>query len=222
MPALAALLIVAGFQGLRLAQARLIWYTGRVPATLMLITFTATLFMPLHFAVLLGVALSILVYVFNQSNKVFVKELALQPRGYPIEQASPASVPSGRLTVLIIYGSLFFAGAKSLEDLLPAVDKAQKAVVALVLRGETEIGSTFIVVLQRYARALQANGCCLMLVGVEPNAYEQLVKTGTLQQIGPENVFPAQPQLGAALNEAIVAAETWLAGSLRAEERTAA
>jgi SulP family sulfate permease len=210
MPALAALLIVAGFQGLRLAQARLIWYTGRVPATIMVITFLATLFMPLQYAVLLGIILSVVLHVFRQANKVVVTELVLQPHGYPIEQSGPAVLTSNKLTVLMVYGSLFFAGAKSLEELLPEVGDARHAAVAILLRGKSEIGSTFLVVLQRYAKALQAQDCRLMLVGVEQSAYDQLVKTGTLQLIGQENVFLAQPQIGAALNAAITAAEGWL------------
>ena len=136
MPALAALLIVAGFQGLRIQQAQLIWDTGRMPTVLMAITFLATLFVPLQYAVLLGIVLSILVYVFNQSNNVVVKELVLQPQGYPIEQPAPAVVPSGKLTVLMIYGSLFFAGARSVEDRLPEVGQAEHAVVALAAAGQ--------------------------------------------------------------------------------------
>ena len=54
MPALAALLIVAGFQGLRIPQAVTIWKTGRISALVMIITFIATLFIPLQYAVLLG------------------------------------------------------------------------------------------------------------------------------------------------------------------------
>ncbi len=207
MPALAALLIVAGFQGLRIEQARLIWNTGRMPTALMAITFAATLFVPLQYAVLLGVALSILVHVFNQSNKVMVTELVLQPQGYPVEQPAPAELPSGKLTVLMIYGSLFFAGARTVEDRLPEVGQAEGAVVALLLRGKPEIGSTFMGVLQRYTKALHARGCRLMLVGVEESAYAQLAKTGVLQLIGEENVFEAQPQIGAALNAAIAAAQ---------------
>ena len=62
MPALAALLIVAGVQGLRLPQALTIWHTGKVPSVVMSVTFVATLVVPLQFAVLFGVALSIVLY----------------------------------------------------------------------------------------------------------------------------------------------------------------
>jgi SulP family sulfate permease len=83
-------------------------------------------------------------------------------------------------------------------------------VVAVNLRGKDEIGSTFVTVLQRYAKALQDRQSKLMLVGVDPVIREQLAKTGVLKLIGEENVFIATPQLGAALNQAVAAAHAWL------------
>ena len=123
MPALAALLIVAGFQGLRVPQAVTIWNTGKVSAVIMIITFIATLFIPLQYAVLLGMVLSVVLYVFRQSNKVVVTQWVLQPKGFPLEQPAPKQLPSNQLTLLHVYGSLFFAAAKSLEEMLPDVDE---------------------------------------------------------------------------------------------------
>ncbi len=210
MPALAALLIVAGFQGLRLPQAVTIWNTGRVSTAVMTITFVATLFVPLQYAVLLGIAISILLYVFNQSNKVVMTQWILQPEGFPIEQPAPKQLEGRQLTLLHIYGSLFFAAAKNLEEMLPRVGGVTHAVVAINMRGKSEIGSTFVTVLQRYARELQAHDSKLMLVGVDGPLYNQLAKTGALALIGPENVFVATSQLGEALNQAVAAAHTYL------------
>jgi SulP family sulfate permease len=210
MPALAALLIVAGFQGLRIEQAVTAWKTGRVTAVVMLITFIATLFVSLQFAVLLGVAMSIVLHVVRASNKVIVTEWALQPAGYPIEQEPPKEAPSNRFTLLYIYGSLFFAAASSIEDMLPRAEGSSRAVVAIIVRGEPELGSTFMNVIKRYAEALRASDGRLMLVGVEPPVREQLARTGMLAILGPENIFVAQPQIGAAVNEAVQAAARWL------------
>jgi SulP family sulfate permease len=210
MPALAALLIVAGYQGLRVPQAVVAWKTGRTSAVIMLVTFVATLLLPLQFAVLFGTGLSIVLHVFRQSNKVVVTQWVLQPEGFPIEQAAPPRLASNQLTVLHIYGSLFFAAAKSIEEMLPTVGDATHAVVALTLRGKIEIGSTFVTVLQRYAVTLRDHDCRLMLVGLDPAVYEQLAKTGVLRLIGEENIFLAKPQIGAALNQAVAAATTWL------------
>jgi SulP family sulfate permease len=82
--------------------------------------------------------------------------------------------------------------------------------VAIILRGHSEIGSTLVTVLQRYARALQARDGKLMLVGVDPAVRDQLDRTGVLKLIGEENVFLATPQIGEALNQAVAAAKAWL------------
>jgi SulP family sulfate permease len=210
MPALAALLIVAGFQGLRIPQAVIAWKTGRISKIVMAVTFCATLVVPLQFAVLFGMALSVVLHVFRQSNKVVVTEWVLQPGGFPLERPTPERLPSHRLTVLHVYGSLFFAAAKSMEEMLPAVADATRAVVVINLRGKSEIGSTFVTVLQRYCEALRARDSRLMLVGVDPIVRDQLAKTGILRTIGEENVFVATPQLGEALNRAVDEANAWL------------
>jgi sulfate permease, SulP family len=213
MPALAALLIVAGFQGLRIPQAVIAWKTGRISRIVMAVTFVATLVVPLQFAVLFGMALSIVLHVFRQSNKVVVTEWVLQPGGFPLERSPPERLPSHRLTVLHVYGSLFFAAAKNMEEMLPEVASTHRAVVAINLRGKSEIGSTFVTVLQRYCEALRAHDSRLMLVGVDPIVRDQLAKTGVLRTIGEENVFVATTQLGEALNRAVADAEAWLARS---------
>jgi sulfate permease, SulP family len=218
MPALAALLIVAGFQGLRLKEAVTVWNTGRISTVIMIITFIATLFIPLQYAVLLGMVLSVVLYVFRQSNKVVITQWVLQPEGFPVEQPVPKKLPSDQLTLLHVYGSLFFAAAKNMEEMLPNVDKTTHAVVAISLRGQGEIGSTFVNVLQRYAEALKAHDSRLMLIGIDKAARDQLSKTKVLHVIGEENVFLATPQLGEAMNQAIEAAHAWLSQHPPAEQ----
>lgn len=210
MPALAALLIVAGFQGLRIEQAVMSWRTSPISATVMLITFVATLLVPLQYAVLMGVALSILLQVFRQGNKTVVVEWVLQAEGFPTEQPPPAELPSNRLTVLHVYGNLFFAAAKNFEELLPSADRTDRAVLIVSLRGKTEIGSTFINVLRRYAETLGRRNSHLVLVGVDALLRDQLAKTGVLDVIGAQNVFLATPQVGEAMNHAIDRAHVWL------------
>jgi SulP family sulfate permease len=210
MAALAALLIVTGFQGLRIPDAVVAWQTGALTRRVMIFTFVATLIIPLQFAVLLGVVLSVVLHVFRQSNQVLVTRWVLQPGGFPVEEPVPKAVPSNELTILHVYGSLFFAAAKNLEAMLPGVDSTRHAVVAIILRGKVQIGSTFVNVLQRYAEALQARGGTLMLVGVEPSVRDQLSRTGALEILGEKNVFLATPQIGEALNKAVAAAEELL------------
>ena len=137
-------------------------------------------------------------------------EWVAQPEGLPLERPVPKHLPSHQLTLLHIYGSLFFAATKNLEDVLPDVEGTSHAVVAIVLRGHDEIGSTFLTVLERYAKTLLNHDSKLLLVGVDPAVLDQLAKTQVLSLIGEQNVFLATPKLGAALNEAVAAANAWL------------
>ena len=210
MPALAGLLIVVGFQTIKPTAIKTVWQTGRVPRVVMLITFAGTLMMPLQYAVLLGVATAILLYLFQGANRVRLVELVPVKGGFPMEQPVPRQLASRRVTALFPYGSLFYAAAKTLEENLPAADEARQAVVIFLLRGYDEFGSTMIGVLDRYARTIQGNGGKLMLAGVSEDVIAQLERTGLLRLIGRENVFVEQPQWGAAANQALEAAQAWL------------
>lgn len=210
MTALAGLLVVVGFQNIQPKQVAIVWQTGLVARTAMVLTFIATLAMPLQFAILVGVAISVMLYVFQSSNQVEVVEFVLVEDGFPDEQPAPAELPSHQITVLYTYGSLFFASAPILEQKLPEPENAEQAVVILILRGQQEVGSTFIGVLHRYAEALQVNGSKLILVGVSPALREQFDRTGTTDVIGEDNLFREQAKLGAAMNEALAATRVWL------------
>jgi SulP family sulfate permease len=92
------------------------------------------------------------------------------------------------------------------------VGDAQRPVAILRLRGRSQIGSTFIQVLERYAQQLRANGGKLMLAGVSEHVMEQLAKTETFETIPQEDIFPARDTLGRSTLDAMAAAERWLAG----------
>ena len=212
MPALAGLLIVVGFRTLKPQRIAMVWQTGSVQQAVMALTFLAALFIPLQYAVLLGVALAVMLYVFQQSNKVTVKAWEIGPGQYPVEKAPPALVPAGQVTILMPYGSLFYAAAPVFSAQLPEVtDATRHAAVILALRGQTEVGSTFLNVLVRYAEQLHGQASKLMLAGVEPSVLNPMERTGILRVIGRENVFPASEGVGEALLQAVEAAEQWIA-----------
>jgi SulP family sulfate permease len=177
--------------------------------------------MPLQYAVLLGVAISIVLFVLQQSNTLRIVEWVVQEAGWPVERPAPKQLESGRVTVLYIYGSLFYAVAKALEESLPAVEGSSRAVVILVLRGYEDIGSTVIEVVRRYTQALQANAGKLILVGLSPGLRDQLQRTGALSLIGEENIFLASEAIGEAGNAALRAATDWLAESSTPSDKIA-
>jgi sulfate permease, SulP family len=219
MPALAGLLIVIGFRTIDLTSIRTVWQTGILPRAVMVITLVGTLVMPLQFAVLMGVALSILLFIFHQANRLTLVELIPSEKGaYPTERPAPPRLADRQITVLYPYGSLFYAAAKTFEENLPAAEEAKEAVVILLFRGYDKFGSTMIAVLERYNQVLQANGGKMMLAGVSPGVMLQLERTGLLNKIGRENVFLVHQAWGVAANEALEAAHAWL-NELKSQEQ---
>ena len=212
MSALAGLVLLAGFQSLQIPAAVTVWQTGRVAGLMMVLTFTLTLIIPLQYAVLVGVAFSIILSVVSASNQVRVVRVIQKEDKFPIEAPLPAILPSNEITMLMIYGSVFFAAAQNIIDSLPKVDTTDRAVLMLGLRGHSEIGSTFITTLWRYFDELKAHNSKLMIVGIEQDVYEQFRRTGFLEALGEENVFLATPQFGEAMNLALDEAKRWLDG----------
>jgi SulP family sulfate permease len=209
-PAIAALLIAAGLETINRERIADVWDVGMGPRLIMLFTLIATLILPVQWAVFLGVALSFIVHVAKASSDIEIKEVVPQADGLFAERPAPAQLSSDAITVLHVWGNLFFSGAFTLQDRLPEVGDAQRTVVILRLRGRSQIGSTFLQVLERYAKQLQANGGKLMLVGVTGRVMEQLAKTETFETIPKEDIFPATDTLGRSTLDAIAAAKMWL------------
>ncbi len=212
MPAMAGLLIVIGFRTFKPNQVDMVWKTGLVQRVVMGITFVFSLLIPLQYAVLVGVSMSLLLYVLQQSNKITVKEWVPTQGPYPIEQDPPATLPANEVILLVPYGSLFFAAAALFEEQLPEITgDTHNTVVILNLRGYEDLGSTFLNVLEKYTDDLHKHSSKLMLAGVGPHVILQLEHTGLIRKLGRENVIPASEQIGQAMLDAWDAAEKWVA-----------
>ena len=65
MTALGGLLVVVGFQNIQPEEIVTVWQTNLVARTAMVLTLLATLTMPLQFAIVVGVVISILLHIFH-------------------------------------------------------------------------------------------------------------------------------------------------------------
>lgn len=204
MPAIAALLVVAGIEAIKPARIGDVWHSGWEARVILLVTFIATLVLPVQQAVFLGVALSVLHYLYASSVDVRIVSLTPLPNGSFAEHPTPASLQPGQTVVLAAYGSLHFAGAATLEKKLPS--PAPGACVILRLRGVQRAGSTLVTVIEQYAHTLRRAGAMLMLAEVNPLLHLQLVKTGTVATCGDERVFIADEDVFAATHRALQAA----------------
>jgi SulP family sulfate permease len=211
MPALAGLLMLIGYRAIKPADLQSVWRTGIVQKAVLVVTFVLTMVIPLQYAVLVGVGLSVVLHVVRQSNQVTVRRQVLDGDGQLVETDPPTELAPDDVVILQPYGSLFFAAAPVFEATLPAVvASSRSSVVILRLRGRSDLGTTFMDVLNRYAQSLAEVGSKLVIVSANDRIIEQLRVTGITDLIGEANIYPGDERVGATLRRAHDEAVTWV------------
>jgi sulfate permease, SulP family len=155
--------------------------TGLTSRIAVVTTFAATLFLPVAAAVGIGVALSLLLQLNTEAMDLKVVELLPREDGRFEERRAPSALTSDHVTILDVYGSLLYAGTRTLQARLPDPAGAEAPVVILRLRGRTSLGSTFIKLVGDYAERLDDVGGRLYLSGLQSSLTEQLHRTGSMR-----------------------------------------
>jgi len=137
-----------------------------------------------------------------------VVELVPAGGGRFTERLAPATLPSDQVTILDVYGSRLYTGARTLQAGLPDPAGSHAPAVVLRLRGRASLGATFLKVMAGYAGRLAEVDGRLYLSGLDPSVAERLRHTGRLD--GLVRIFVATPLVGESTEAARHAAQTWL------------
>ncbi|MEO0964678.1 MAG: SulP family inorganic anion transporter [Planctomycetota bacterium] len=156
-----------------------------------LATFVATLFAPLQYAVFLGIALNLALYL-RRAAQLQMSEM-VKPRGGPfVERPLRVSDGSAAKEVMMVQleGSLFFAGADELQDRLSDIERQGVRVVILRMKRTHSVDATVMAVLERFVESMQARGGHVVLCGLKETTLQRLDAYGLVARIGKANVFP--------------------------------
>ena len=154
MATLAAVLIAAAIGSLRKDTIFAILRTGRISQIALVSTLTATLVLPVATAVGLGLVISLLMQLNQEAVDLRLVELVPDGTGLA-ERPAPRTLESGRVILLDVYGSLFYAGARTLQSRLPDPSGSVRPVVVLRLRGRARSRH----VVHRAGRLRPTTGC---------------------------------------------------------------
>ncbi len=207
-PTLAAVLIYAGIGSLRPREISTILRTGPNSQIAFLSTLAATLFLPVAAAVGLGVVLSLLLQLNQEAMDLAVVQLVDEDNRL-LERAAPLTLENNSVTVLEVYGSLFYAGARTLQSRLPDPTGVTHAAVVLRLRGRTSLGATFFTIISAYAARLETGGGRLYLTGLDPVLAKRLRTADQLPLTGTARLFEASEVIGASTHAALRDIELW-------------
>ena len=212
MPTLAAVLVYAGAKAVSPRELVAVARAGRIPALAMVATFTAVLALPVAQAVGVGVIVSLILQLNQEALDLKVVRLEHDAAGRLTESRPPHAVSAGEVVLLDAYGSLFYAGARTLQRRLPVPVVEQGdgddpgPVVLLRLRGRNTLGATFLKVIGDYARALDDAHGALYLTGVDPELAAAWERDGTVKGLAGVHIRPATPRLGESTRAALASA----------------
>lgn len=152
---------------------------------LFFITMFATALLDLTQAIIIGVAISALVYIYQSSNvsvsRKPVDVQLLRAQGHQIESAHPD------IEVVYITGPLFFAAVQAFRREFGEHQCAR--VLILSMRGVPLIDVSGLELLEEILEAQRQCGGELMLCALQPAVRHMLDRSGLTQEIGVHNIF---------------------------------
>ena len=208
LPTLAAFLVYAAIKSFKPGEIWSVAHAGTNSLVALSVTLVATLLLPVAAAVGIGVGISLMLQLNQEAVDLRVVELYPLPGDLFGERPPPRHLEDDSVVVLDVYGSMFFAGAKTLQDLLPQVGLAHNVSVILRLRGRTTLGSTFLSVVSDYADRLQRNGGRLYLTGLDPAVLKVWESEALSKRLTGVLLYPATEVVGAGTHNALLDANT--------------
>ncbi|MDX1432749.1 MAG: SulP family inorganic anion transporter [Gammaproteobacteria bacterium] len=189
--AMAGILFLVAFGIIDFRHIRRIVRASRSDSTVLWGTFIATLFMPLDFAIMLGVLLSLVMYLHRVSRPRLLTRVP-DPR-LPMRQfTTDASLPEcPQLKMLRIEGPLFFGAVHYVAERLRVIAKRNPMQKHLLIMART---ITFIDVagaemLEREIRLRRATGGQVYFHKLPDTARDVLSRGGYLREVGEQNLF---------------------------------
>ena len=187
LPALAGVLMVNAASMINAGEMLRIWRSVRVEGLIMLITFLGTLLLPLHFAVLTGILMSLAYYLLRTSFPRVLSVLPDEEFKHLIHQPDKPQCP--QLAVIEILGDLYFGAVNHVEDTILANKIANPDQRYLLLRMQNvqHLDISGIHMLESVVEAYRSSGGDVYLVKVRPDVMERMQATDFVDLLGADH-----------------------------------
>jgi SulP family sulfate permease len=208
LTALGAVVVVSATRIVNWKHVRLTWNSRGTSRWVMVVTFVATLIFPLQLAIFMGIALSLVFYLF-ESSQLQVFYISKEGDGKFYEYTDLHFWQTGKPIVLMsIEGPLHFAAVDVFENHLDQALEAGAKVVILRLRSAQIVASTAMAVLAAEIRHAQLMDAHIILCGLDEKLCQHLRDAGIMAMLGEDAVFPGSPLIFEATQNAIDRAES--------------
>ncbi|MBB6610604.1 SulP family inorganic anion transporter [Pontibacter sp. Tf4] len=211
MPVLAAVMIYAMASSLKLEENRQVWNAGWASRIGLICTFLVTLFMPVQYAVLIGVLLSFTLYFLTSSRLVKLHRRELVNEGWFKETAMPTQIESETIHIFAVDGDLHFAGARILENQWPIVaPQTHRPVIILEMRGRNNIGATLTEVIEKFYEKIEKAGGRFYITELGQNSFAGFQAQATPEVLEDIQLWRKEEIIGNSTRQAVQDAQDWL------------
>jgi SulP family sulfate permease len=208
LPSLAATVAFSGFSLINIEHIAMTWKT-RLSTRLVLIgSFLATIFLPLHYSIYIGVGLSVLLIVL-ENNQAHLSMLSLMDDGCVVEkhyQINDDTVYHD-IEIVNVNGDLVFGVIEHFEENIRYILHQDIQVLVIRLRWVHVLGSTGIIALIGLIKQAKKENVKVIFVGVEPEVKIVLDQSGITDMLGEESIINATPVVYESLREGVKIAE---------------
>ena len=190
--AMAASLELVGWSLIDRKSLARIWRSGMTERGVLLATIGVALFIQIQAAILAGVVLSLVVYLYRTSNP------QLRPRvPDPVDEsrkfidAGPNAPECPQFRLARLDGSLYFGAVNAFRDALSVFERETPDCkrYGVIMRGVNFIDLAGAEALAIEARRLKARGGGLYLINIKERPLEFLERGGYVDEIGRSNIF---------------------------------
>ena len=159
----------------------------------LLSTFVLTVVIDLNVAIQVGMVLSSVLFMMRMAEVTQVRAVrdALDYETAPGDPTVPIELPP-EIAVFEINGTFCFGAARSFTETLQA-DRRRPRVVILRMRHVLAIDATGLHALEDVHQRLRSQGTSLLLAGVHAQPLAAMIKAGTVEHLGLDNLFSTFP-----------------------------
>jgi SulP family sulfate permease len=208
--ALAAHLIRVGFKMINWHQIRI--SCGSTPSDLVVfvVTLGSCLFLKLDTAIYVGIGVSLTLFLRKTSTPSLV-EYAINESGTFAELRDKKDRPHPEISIIHVEGELFFGAADLFQEQVRSLAENQNIrVFILRMKNARHLDASTVMAMESLHDYLRSTGRHLLISGSNPDVTRVLENSGLLDQIGRENIFPAEENATVATRNALKRAKEFL------------
>ena len=190
-PVLAAVIMLAVVGLVDLEAFRRSWRASRDDGIAAIATFVATLaFAPnIQNGILTGIIVSLAAYMYGRMRPGI--ETRTVPRS-PSAEAGAGSTANAEIGILRFDAALYFANVSFFEETVLALERSTPDLkhIVIVANGINDLDASGVEMLRHLTLHLAQSGITLVLADVKPQVRAVIERTGLLEALGSDNVYP--------------------------------